>query len=294
MDIELYSKMNDPMDAIERVGQFFAASGMFGCEKREQGMVLAMACIAEKKSPIEIKRCYHLQQGELSMRADAMLAEFRNRGGKHKVISRTAELASVELTGTDGDKQTFSFSWEDAKKEPFVWTWKDPVTKQQLKEPIPKKNYATPRTRMQMLWARVISDAVRTMAPEIVSGTYTPEEIDDNAPSNVAPLLPEKPAPAMEQQPAASPVIDVVTAPEGSSVSTTPHEPKLAGPGILAPETVEALEVAIGPENAEAALAWLKGNNWITTNLSQLSVKRASRILKNPAAFIETVKGIRQ
>jgi len=30
-----------------------------------------------------------------------------------------------------------------------------------------------------MLWARVCSDAVRTLCPEIVSGTYTPEEVGD-------------------------------------------------------------------------------------------------------------------
>ena len=32
-----------------------------------------------------------------------------------------------------------------------------------------------------MLWARVISEAVRTVAPEIVAGTYTPEETHDFA-----------------------------------------------------------------------------------------------------------------
>ena len=32
-----------------------------------------------------------------------------------------------------------------------------------------------------MLWARVISEAVRTLAPEIVAGTYTPEETRDFA-----------------------------------------------------------------------------------------------------------------
>ena len=42
-----------------------------------------------------------------------------------------------------------------------------------------KDNWATPRSRMQMLWARVVSDGVRTMAPEICSGIYTPEETAD-------------------------------------------------------------------------------------------------------------------
>lgn len=33
---------------------------------------------------------------------------------------------------------------------------------------------------MQMLWARVVSDGVRAMAPEVVAGYYTPEELDES------------------------------------------------------------------------------------------------------------------
>jgi hypothetical protein len=43
--------MSDPMLAIKEMGQMFAASGMFGCTKVEQGQVLALACLIEGKSP---------------------------------------------------------------------------------------------------------------------------------------------------------------------------------------------------------------------------------------------------
>ena len=44
-----------------------------------------------------------------------MLAELRARGGKHRVIERTADKAAVEI---DYDGQTYveSLTWEDARK----------------------------------------------------------------------------------------------------------------------------------------------------------------------------------
>ena len=140
-ELDLYSRIQNPIEAIEKFGTFFARSGMFGCEKAEQGMVLAMACLVERKSPIEIKRRYHLYQGELSMRADAMLADFRTKaGGRHKIVERTPSRASVELS-LDGNAYLFEFSWSDAEKEPFIYDRHGKV----------KTNYATPRARMQML-----------------------------------------------------------------------------------------------------------------------------------------------
>lgn len=294
MEIELYSKINNPIEGIRQVGEFFAKSGMFGCEKIEQGMVLAMACLAEKKSPLEIKRTYHLLNGELSMRADAMLAQFRSKGGKHKVLKRTADEASVELE-LNGDKQTFTFTWEMAKAEPFVWM-KD---KDKGGNPIPKKNWATPRARMQMLWARVISDGVRTLAPEIVSGVYTPEEAEDETPQPA-------PKPLFTPTGAAKPAVDVAstpvtTAPPAASTSPAPEPVKPAAPILqfasmdpetkrLTPESVGLLEKAIGEENATTVLEWMKKQGWIKTNLSELSAKKANAILTRTEAFLAEVK----
>ena len=84
--IELYSRINNPIDAITSIGDFFAKSGMFGCEKVEQGRVLAMECLATNKPPSVIARTYHIMDGKLSKKALAALAEFRGIGGKHKWI----------------------------------------------------------------------------------------------------------------------------------------------------------------------------------------------------------------
>jgi hypothetical protein len=80
----------------------------------------------------------------------------------------------------DGQTYTESLSWEDVQQERYIYA----------KDGSLKDNWATPRGRRQMLWARVISEAVRTLAPEIVAGTYTPEETHDfvDEPARVPPV----------------------------------------------------------------------------------------------------------
>ncbi len=188
MEIELYSKLQNPIEAIDRIGEMFARSGMFNLDRIEQGKLLAMACLTERKSPIQILREYHVIEGRLCDPADSMLAKFRDRGGRHKIICRTPDRAEVELTTKDGETQRFSLTWDEVQKEPFVHG-KDGF----------KKNWRTPRARMQTMWARVVSDGIRAMVPEIVAGIYTPEEIEDTvtieAPKLTLPTAPqEKPA----------------------------------------------------------------------------------------------------
>lgn len=303
--IELYSKINDPIKGIKEIGELFAKSGMFGCEKAEQGMVLAMACLTEKLSPLAIKRKYHLQQGELSMRADAMLADFRTiAGGRHKVITRTSEEACVELT-LDGNTQRFSFSWDEAKQEPFVWS-KDGKT--------PKKNWATPRARTQMLWARAVSDGVRTMAPHIVAGSYTPEEIDDFDHSTAqsrellnrvepspepksakaAPVEPSQPVPELPTPAQPPQAASVSTSPEPVDIEFTEFVKKAEinpETGKLTAATVQTLQHLIGAQNEQKALDWLKAKNQVKTSLFDLPIAWAQKIIDKPEGFIQVIGG---
>lgn len=167
-ELTVYSRMQDPLAFVREFGTEIALSKMFGCANEAQGKVLAMACMCEGENPIALSRKYHIIQNNLSMKADAMLAELRARGGKHKVIERTSEAACVEIT-YDGQTYQERMTWEDAQQERYILA----------KDGTLKDNWATPRGRRQMLWARVISEAVRTVAPEIVAGTYTPEETHD-------------------------------------------------------------------------------------------------------------------
>lgn len=308
-EIELYNRINDPVGAIEKLGTIFAKSAMFGCDRPEQGMVLAWTCIAERKTPLEIKRRYHLQNGDLSVRADAMLADFRAIAkGKHKIIARTSERAAIELT-LDGDTQLFEFTWEQAKLEPFVYG----------KEKQIKKNYATPRARMQMLWARVISDGVRTMAPEIVSGTYTPEELDDSSEVQTKPLLPTKDTATAEPKPAKVTEVRTVEPSERPRTEETqsaepapapaPDKPAVShwedfkNPKHLHPEAANALAEVLtsigGPDGYNKAMEWLGGRGWLQPHegptkwfLHELSPQRAQKLYEKPEKFMRDIGAV--
>ena len=170
--------IQDPVSFIIGLGNAFALSSMFGVKTKEQGQVLAMHCLMTKSSPLEIMQTFHLVDGsKLSMRADAILARFNARGGKHQVLQRDPSCASVKLI-KDGVETTFTLKWDDCKNEPFA----------KGKDGLPSFNYSTPLKRMQMLWARVTSDAVRATDPGAVCGMYTPEELQDDpdaVPANV-------------------------------------------------------------------------------------------------------------
>lgn len=168
-------------ESIKTIGNAFAVSGMFGCKNAEAGMVLAMTCMMEGRPPTEIARRYHLIEGKLSMKAGAMIADFRTaHGGTHRVIKRDHESATIELS-KDGETKQFSISWDQIKDEPFT---KD-------RNGNTKANYATPRARMQMMWARLVSDSIEAFCPEVSYGIYTPEEVSDFPELGISNYMPE-------------------------------------------------------------------------------------------------------
>ena len=163
-----YDRVRDPLEFMRIVGDDIAKSGMFGCSSIEQGRILALTCLKKGLDPMSLVETYHLFNGELSMRADAMLAGLSRVGGRYRIIARGPEAAEIEIQRGE-DRYRFALTWEEAQKEPFTKNKKGEL----------KDNYATPRSRMQMLWARVVSDGVRTTWPEVVCGVYTPEELGD-------------------------------------------------------------------------------------------------------------------
>lgn len=169
----LYEKIDNPIAAIEKMGEWFYRSGLFGnLTSPAGGCVIAMACMAENRTPFEISKRYHVIDNKLAMKSEAMLAEFNARGGRHRIIQRDGDCAAIELTPNGGSPVEFRFTWEDAQQERYIYG-KDGKTL--------KDNWSTARRRMQMMWARVVSDAVRAVDPGVVVGTYTPEEIMDMA-----------------------------------------------------------------------------------------------------------------
>ena len=179
----VYDRAADIPAFLTQIGDAIHRSGIFGTEMPSQGQVLALECMSRRLPPLTLAERYHLIKGKLSMKADAMLGDFISSGGRHRIIERSGSQAAIELT-RHGEKQVFKLTWAEAQCEPFVYAGKEADVAEKLASGKTdglklKTKYSTPRSRAQMLWARVVSDGVRAMAPEIVAGHYTPEEISD-------------------------------------------------------------------------------------------------------------------
>jgi hypothetical protein len=263
--IAIYNKISDPIEAIKVMGAMIAESGMFGCNKHEQGMVLAMQCLAEGKAPLELAKTYHIVEGKLSMRADAMLGRFLTTGGKVKWLERTNDKVSANFSHGDNDNVLIEASLEDMKKNGVAMD----KTGKYLKANWQK----FPR---QMLTARVISEGVRLLAPQLIAGVYTPEEVQDfsNDSKPVAPVTRVAIAPtkveALEVLPEAAPA-EVSTAGR-DKLNQRLHDLLL----IHEPKATEEL----------VRLGYIKDGQTYT----DLDPMSAVRLLDNPAKFLARIQ----
>jgi len=173
--LAVYDRISDPMTAIKVLGASIFKSGIFGITKPEQGEVLAMQCLAERKSPLELARTYHFINGQLAIKSDALLAKFQQAGGRVDWITRTDKLVEADFI-MHGSKTRIVASIEEYMANGTALA-NDGKVKDNWKK--------WPR---RMLTARAIGEGVRLMAPEAAFGTYTVEEMDTVAKASPAPL----------------------------------------------------------------------------------------------------------
>jgi len=192
-----YENINH-LEGIEKLGNACARSGMFGDIQEPQGFIIALQCMAENKPPLELAKHYHIIKGKLTKRADAMLADFRKAGGKF-IFADLKNPSTQKAKVTFEDYQDFSveYSLDDAKSAGVYNT-----------------AAASPwqKTPAAMLRARLVSETLRAIAPEIVTGVYTPEEAAqfDEAVKVSEPTPKATPAkPLRKPEPKQAEVIDV-------------------------------------------------------------------------------------
>lgn len=160
-DLAIYA--NGTESTLKVLGKSFAESGMFGCTNEAQGVMLALQCMSERKPPLELAKTYHLIGGKLSMKADTMLAKFQQMGGRVKWLRFDDQEARANWRYQDNDLE-LSYSLKDAERA-GLWPAKA------------GSNWA--KFTRNMLRARLISEAIRMLAPEVNFGAYTPEEVAD-------------------------------------------------------------------------------------------------------------------
>lgn len=161
LSVSVYDRV-EPLQFIAEMGKAFNHACIAKTEA--EGKVLALACLCERKNVFEIKRTYHLIEGNLSMRSDAMLAKFRQAGGKAEWLKTGDDgiEASLKLQYRDEKPYTISFSIDKAQKAGYV-----------------KSGSQWAKRPDQMLRARCITDGVRMVAPEIIAGYYSEDELAD-------------------------------------------------------------------------------------------------------------------
>lgn len=178
---------------LQFLGTVLSQSQLFGQSNPAEGLAIVAMCHQKRISWMDFMGNFHMIKGRVSKKADAILADFHMIGGTHIPISRTEEVAEAKFT-VGKTSYTSKLTWEECKHEPFIYQGKEEDVIKLLEAGNMdalkiKAKYRTPRARKQMLWARVVSDGVRVLAPECCRGIYTPEEVGDFVePDTVSPM----------------------------------------------------------------------------------------------------------
>lgn len=152
-------------DYLKFLAESISKSGMVGVNNPYQGVIVAHHCYVHGISHLDFAAQYHIVKSKVSMRADQMAARFNEAGGSIRWdnLGDDGQLASATFSYLDEpDKKIHvEYTIEDAKREGLVksgsrWV-KDPGS---------------------MLRARATTKGIRIVAPQVIAGLYSPEELD--------------------------------------------------------------------------------------------------------------------
>lgn len=289
-------------EALEKLGTYIYQSGMFGVRNPAEGFILAVTCQQEKMSFMQVNERFHIMMGKITIKAEAMLANLQELGGEHEIIEKSPNRVAIKLTYK---KATYlsEVLWEDIKNESYTRANKDangrnyvdsvPIEQRQFKE-----NYATPRRRMQMMWARAVSDGVRTVCPLATRGHYTPEEVVDFDEPKVVNVTPAAEPVAYPQQEAEQITKATPTAPAAPVVEVLPpQEPPTVPPAATqptAPTATPEMFKNVGPADLDYTVCKIdgpmKGIKWNDMNMENL---RLALEITNPQLYEQDKAQIR-
>lgn len=169
------------------MAEIISKANFFGYANLEQAATLMFIAQAEGRHPASAAKEYHIIKGRPALKADAMLARFQQAGGSVQWVERTDQKVSAKFSHPQGGEVPICWTIEDAKRAGLT------------------NNDNWRKYPRQMLSARVISEGVRATYPSVVSGLYTPEEVQDFGPEK--PTAPKISRPKFEE-----PVKDVTPA----------------------------------------------------------------------------------
>lgn len=153
-----------PLVAFNEMKELAAAiakSGMFGMKTADQALVLMAISQAEGRHPALAARDYDVIDGKPSKKAEAMMRDFLDAGGRVEWHALTDTVADATFSHPTGGAARIS--WDTKRVE--------------MAGLAGKANHK--RYPRQMLRSRCVSEGVRTVYPMATSGLYVPEEVRD-------------------------------------------------------------------------------------------------------------------
>jgi hypothetical protein len=258
---------------LEAMAGHIVKSGLFGIKKVEEAVALMLIAVAEHRHPGTVASEYNIILGRPALKADAILARFQSAGGKVEWHDYTDTIVSGTFCHPAGGSLKVDWDMDRAKAAGLGG----------------KDNWKKfPR---QMLRARCISDGVRGVYPAVLQGFYTPEEVQDFAPSTSAPAQAPAPVPApVKKAKKVEPEVIEIKAEE-----VKPEEIVVIENNIVAEDNawINDLEPVLG-QNEVAVNAFLATKGQIDAGKTWRDLadnEYRKRIIANPAGFVGAATG---
>ena len=243
---------------IEQISKAFVASGMFGrdVDKISKGITKIMAGQELGLAPFASMRAVHVIEGNATLSANTMAGMVKSSGRyDYTVVKKESNGCVIDfyeiIRGKRTKIGTESFDAEEAKAAGLL--------NKQNWQKYPKA----------MMFARCISNGVRTYCPDVFSGmlVYTPDELDArvNASGDVIDMdadgnitnMPEQKSDSKKPEKEEAEVVEDPSneGTEDHPDVTDPNEPaETSGPDDVSGDSAEVEEPAADPEPEEEPL----------------------------------------
>ena len=151
-----------PFQEMEGMAQAIVKSNFYGFKSVEQVMAIMLVAQAENKHPATVVQEYDIIQGRPALKSQAILARFQLAGGKVKWNEVSKTKCSGTFTHDAGGSITVEWTIDMAKQAGLY-----------------RQGSGWEKYPEDMLRARVISRAVRSVYPACILGHYAVEEVVD-------------------------------------------------------------------------------------------------------------------
>lgn len=154
------------MEELFQLGSLYAASGVFGDINPAVGTVIAQHVYQMGTTPVEFAANYDVLGSKISPKAKYLLARLIAVGGSYDI--HDYDDNKVSITFSYGKvSRTITTTIDDAERAGLTRDSKGRVKSMWQRFP------------RRMLFARVVSEGVGIVAPNVNAGLYTPEEVSD-------------------------------------------------------------------------------------------------------------------